>query len=429
MSAGKMKRRGFLKGAAGAAAGMVAAPYVITSSALGAGGRAPASERIVMGGIGLGGMGTGDLGGFLGFSEVQVVAVCDVDTNHRNRAVGIVNGRYGNKDCAGYNDFRRLLARDDLDAVFIALPDHWHAIPAIMAARRGLDIHAQKPLARTIVEGRAICDAVKRYGIVWQTGSQQRSDGRFRFACELVRNGRIGKVHTVKVGLPGGHSCGPQPVMPVPDGFDYDMWLGPAPWSPYTKNRCHWNFRWIWDYSGGQITDWAGHHCDIAQWGMGTEHTGPVEIEGKGEWPKDGLWNTVTRHTFTCTYKQGFKMIVSSQNRMGARWEGTDGWVWVDRGGIDAEPKSLLNERIGPNEIHLYESRGHHRNFIECVKTRAETVAPAEVAQRSISIGHLGNIAMKLGRKVHWNPDRERFINDPEADRWLDRPKREPWRL
>ena len=410
---------------------MAGLPYLIPSSALGKDGSVAPSNRIVIGVIGTGGQGTSDLRGFLNKDEVQVVAVCDVDTNHRNQARDRVNTKYGNRDCATYNDFREVIGRSDIDAVLLALPDQWHAIIAIMAARAGKDIHAQKPLAYNIAEGRAIVDAVKQYGVVWQTGSQQRSDRRFRFACELVRNGRIGEVGTVKVGLPNLnsiHGNDTQPA-PVPSGFDYDMWLGPAPWAPYNPGRCHWNFRWISDYSGGQITDWAGHHCDIAQWGMGTELTSPVEIEGTGVFPRTGLHDTVENYRFTGKYAEGFTMIVAGAFSRGVRFEGSDGWIFVNRSKIDAHPKSLLNSAIGPDEIHLYKSDDHKQNFLDCVRTRSRTVAPVEVAHRSIMIGHLGVIALKLGRKVKWDPGKERFINDPEADRLLSRPMRSPWHL
>ncbi len=424
-------RRKFLKRATAAAAGVAGIPYLIPSSALGKAGTVAPSNRVVVGVIGTGGQGTGDMRGFLNKEEVQLVAVCDVDTDHRNRARDFVNGKYGNNDCAAYNDFREVIERSDIDAVLLAVPDQWHAITAIMAARAGKDIHAQKPLAYNISEGRAIVDAVNQYGVVWQTGSQQRSDRRFRFACELVRNGRIGDVHTVRIGLPKRSSIrdnGTQPA-PVLAGFDYDMWLGPAPWAPYNPSRCHWNFRWISDYAGGQITDWAGHHCDIAQWGMDTEHTSPVEIEGTGIFPRESLFDTVEDYRFTCKYAEGFTMIVTGASTLGVRFEGSEGWVFVNRGKIDAQPKSLLNSVIGPDEIQLYKSDDHKQDFLDCVRTRSRTVAPVDVAHRSIMIGHLGVIALKLGRKVHWDPRKERFINDPEADRLLSRPMRSPWHL
>ena len=430
-------RRQFLKRTAVSAAGAVAFPYIVPASALGADGHAAPSNRTVIGCIGVGGMGSSNMRGFLGYKEAQIVAVCDVDRSHRLAAKQAVDDRYDNNDCADYNDFRELLARDDLDAVSLALPDHWHSIPAIQAAKRRLDIYAEKPLSLTIYEGRAMCDAVHRYGIVWQTGSWQRSNNHFRYACELVRSGRIGPIHKVEVGLPTGSGCGPQAEAPIPDGFDYDFWLGPAPWTPYTKNRCHWNFRWILDYSGGQLTDWAAHHCDIANWGMGTEYTGPVEVEGKGDYPRDGLWNAATHYKFSAKYApgaspvapDGFTMIVSNAFHMGAKFYGADGWVQVWRGGLRTEPASLADSVIGPNDVHLYVSRNHHRNFLDCRKSRAATITPIEVAHRAITIAHIGNIAMQLERKVLYDPEKEEFVKDPEANRKLARAMRSPWHV
>jgi predicted dehydrogenase len=435
MKINKTSRREFLKRSTQTAIAAVTFPYIIPSSAIGKSGTIPPSEKTTMGFIGVGGMGTGNLWGFVEKSDAHVVAVCDVDTFHRNRAKDIVNEEYGNQDCATYNDFRELLDRKDLDAVCIALPDHWHALAAVAAAKKGYDIYAEKPLAYTISEGRAIVDAVKKYNIVWQTGSQQRSDRHFRFACELVRNGYIGDVKLVKVGLPYGNSLrqGNTKIAPVPDGFDYDMWLGPAPYVPYSPARCHWNFRWNLDYSGGQLTDWAGHHIDIAQWGMNTELSAPVEIEGEGVYPKaeEGLFDTPDAYRFECKYKEGFTMIVADnhQNKQGAYFEGSEGWIHVNRGGIETHPKSLLHQIIKPDEIHLYKSLNHRKNFLDCVRTRGATVAPAKAAHRSIMVAHLGGIAMRLGRKIYFDPKKEKFVNDAEADGYLSRAMREPWHL
>ncbi len=429
-----MNRRQFLKSTLSAA---IAAPYIIPASALGKDGATAPSDRLTMACIGVGGMGTSNMNSFLSKPEAQILAVCDVDTAHRNRARDTINEKYGNKDCATYNDFREVLARNDIDAISLAVPDHWHGIIAVAVARAGKDIYGEKPLAYTISEGRAVVDAVQRHGVVWQTGSWQRSQQHFRFGCELVRNGRIGKVHTVRVGLPHGNSIdnrGTQPA-PIPEGFDYDMWLGPAPWRPYNPSRCHWNFRWISDYSGGQLTDWAGHHCDIANWGMATEYTAPIAIEGRAVYPpaQDGLFDTPESYYFECKFAEGFTMIVADRKQqpkgMGVQFVGENGWVYVDRSGIEAEPKSLLTSIIGPNEIQLYQSNDHQQNFLDCVRTRALTITPVEVAHHSIMIGHLGVIAMKLGRKVQWDGARERFVNDAEADRMLSRPMRSPWHL
>jgi len=434
-----MNRRSFLK----------TAPAL---AALGGRGAVAASDRVTMGVIGTGNQGTNDLWDLLEDERVQVVAVCDVNRESPGYWDGAIAGReparqivewtYGRekrsgayKGCTAYEDFRQLLARPDVDAVLIALPDHWHSIPVIEAARAGKDIYGEKPLSLTIAEGRAMSDAVRQYKRIFQTGSQQRSDARFRRACELVRNGRIGKLQTVRCGLPGGtpdlaKTGNRRDPEPVPEGFNYDFWLGPAPEAPYAPARCLVNFRWILDYSGGNITDWGGHHPDIAQWGMNTESTGLIEIRNaKGEFAKDKLWNTATSFYFECTYENGVTLIVSNQERGGVTFEGSEGWVWVTRGAIDAHPKSLLESAIGPDEIHLYRSDNHFRNFIDCVLSRKEPIAPIETAHRSITIGHLGNISLRLGRDLKWDPVKEAIISDEEANRMLSRPMRPPWKI
>ncbi len=424
----KFNRRRFLKSVTG---GAIAFPYIVSSSALGQAGSVAPSNRIVMGAIGVGSMGTGDMRGFMRKNEVQMVAVCDVDKKNRDRAKKFADEKYGNSDCATYLDFRELIGRGDLDAVLLAMPDQWHSIPAVAAARAGLDIHAQKPLARTIREGRAICDAVHRYGRVWQTGSQQRSERNFHRACELVRNGRIGKIYKVEVGLPTGGTSDNKPIQPVPEGLDWDLWLGPAPWVPF-RGVCHWDWRWIMDYSGGQLTDWAGHHIDIAHWGLGLGRTGPVEIEGRGIYPTNGIYNVPYEYKFTCKYANGLTMVVANNKQLaqGAKWYGESGkWIYVKRGKLEANPPSVLKEVIGPDEINLYRSRDHKRNFLDCIKSRKETIAPAEIGHRSISVALLGEIAMLTGRKLRWNPEKEVFLNDDGANRMLSRPMRSPWHL
>jgi len=327
-----------------------------------------------------------------------------------------------------------LIARDDIDTMSLALPDHWHSIPAIMGARAGKDMYAEKPLARTIHEGRQMVEAVEGYKRVWQTGSQQRSTGNFHKACELVRNGRIGKVRRVEVGLPTGRSGPAAEVKPVPANLDWNFWLGPAPWRAYTefgKRGVHWDWRWVRDFSGGQLTDWAGHHIDIAHWGLGLGRTGPVEIEGRGEFPADGIYDVAITYKFTCKYANGVELTVANNKQLaqGAKWYGEKGWIYVKRGKLQADPPEVLNETIGPNEIHLYESRDHIGNFLECVRTRKETVAPIEIGHRSISVGLLGEIAMLTRQKLKWDPQNERFLNSPEANRMLSRPMRSPWHL
>ncbi len=430
-----ISRRQFLSEAAALTAAAAAFPYVVSSSALGAGGGVAASERIVMGCIGVGSQGTGNMRSFLGKRDVQIVAVCDVDRDHRDKARQLVDQKYGSSPQAGcktYKDFRQLIARDDIDALSLALPDQWHSIPVIMGARAGKDMYGEKPLARTIREGRAMVEAVQRYGRIWQTGSWQRSVGNFHKACELVINGRIGKVHKVEVGLPTGSGAGNNPVQPVPENLDWDFWLGPAPWVPY-RGVVHWNWRWVMDYSGGQLTDWAGHHIDIAHWGLGLDRTGPVEIEGKGDYPRDGIYNAPAQYKFTCRYANGLTMIVANDrqlpHKMGTAWYGEKGWIHVNRGGLWAEPASVLQEAIGPDEIRLYRSGDHQRNFLDCVKSREETITPIDIAHRSISVALLGEIAMLTEQKLRWDPEKEVFLNSDEANRLLSRPMRSPWHI
>ena len=410
------------------------------------------SNRITMAVIGTGNQGIGDLKLFLRDERVQVVAVCDVNKETPGYWDGGVAGReparvicdwhYAREKrsgayqgCTAYEDFREVLNRKDIDTVLIALPDHWHSIPVIQAARAGKDIYGEKPLSLTISEGRAMSNAVREHKRVFQCGSQQRSDVRFRKACEIVRNGAIGKLHTVLCGLPGGtpdfgRTQGRQDPEPVPDGFNYDMWLGPAPDAPYAPGRCHVNFRWILDYSGGQITDWGGHHPDIAQWGMGTMETGPIAIRnGQAQWAKEKLWNTATDFHFEAMYESGVKLIYSSRVRAGVTFQGSDGWVWVNRGAIEASPMSLLDYEPSASEVRLYRSENHQRNFIDCVLSRQEPIAPIEHAHRSITIAHLGNIALRLGRDVRWDPKKESFLSDGAANQMLSRPMRKPWTI
>ncbi len=424
-----LTRRGFLKRTAVAG---IALPYFVRPSALGKAGTVAASERITLGMIGTGSHGRDmNLRTFLTFDDARVIAVCDVVREQREIARGMVNAKYGNKDCAVYGDFREVLARNDIDAVMISTPDHWHVPIAIAAARAGKDVECEKPTL-TIEQGRQLVETMTRYNRVFQWSTEDRSVDVYHRMCQLVRNGRIGKVHTIKVGLPSGpdRPGNPQP-MPVPDGFDYDMWLGPAPWAPYTKDRCLYEFRWILDYSGGELTDWGAHLLDGAQWGNDTEHTGPVEVEGKGVFWNEGLYNTAKEFHIEYTYAGGVKLYVDS-GTPSLRFEGSDGWIgnrgW--RAPLQAQPASILDSVIGPDEIHLYTCpQGEQRNFLDCVKSRQECYFPPEIGQRCFTIAHIGNIAMILGRKLRWDPGKERFVNDDEANRMLGRAMRSPWHL
>ncbi|MHC4198511.1 MAG: Gfo/Idh/MocA family protein [Planctomycetota bacterium] len=436
MPAGRITRRRFLGRCAGAAAGVALVP----SSVMGGPGRTSPSDRVVMGCIGVGSRGQLDTKGLM-HQGAQIVAVCDVDRRARERTKKIVEDHYARKlgrdkykGCATYNDFRELLARDDIDAVMIATPDHWHVPTAIEAVKRGKDVYVEKPLGMTIAEGQALREAVLRYGAVFMHGTEQRTMRQFRFACELVRNGYLGDLKLVKVAVPGGRATGIHRTAPVPDWLDYDMWLGPAPWNPYTPARCRVNsWYFISDYmTSGFVAGWGIHHVDIAQWALDADSSGPVEIEGTGVFPGDGLYDTAVTWDIDYTYAGGVRVNFTDnkKNKQGVEFIGTKGRLHVDRARIKlAEPKSLHKAIIGPNEIHLYESDNDDRNFLECVKTRAETASPIEVAHRSTTVCYLGNIAMLLGRKLKWDPVKERFVGDDEANRMLSGAMRSPWRL
>jgi predicted dehydrogenase len=426
---------------------------IVPGSALGLSGNVAPSNRVTLGVIGTGNQGFNDINSFLSDKRVQIVAVCDVNRESTGYWQGKVGGReparkmiedrYAKdrssgtrRGCDATADYREILGRSDIEAVEICTPDHWHALMVVEACKARKDIYCQKPLSLTIAEGRAMSYAVNKSGVVFQTGSQQRSDHRFRRAAELVRNGRIGDLRQARVGLPAGRTDyaktgSRKKPEPVPDGFDYDRWLGPAPNAPYAPARCHVNFRWIYDYSGGNVTDWGGHHPDCAQWGMGTEMTGPIAIrDAKGVFAPDELWNTATEYSFEAVFESGVTMLISSKEKMGVTFKGTKGKIYVDRGKLQAEPKEILDSKIGPDEIHLYKSDDHFRNFIDCVRSREPTAAPVEVAHRSITICHLGNIAMRLNRSnLRWDPRTEQIIGDDEAAKMLKRPYRSPWTL
>jgi predicted dehydrogenase len=417
-----ISRRSLLRSSA-LAAGTIALPTLVPSSVFG--GAAP-SERITIGCIGVGNMGSSDLKAFKSNANAQVVAVCEVDAQRLAEARKLAGIDAGS--C--YGDFRELLARPDIDAVTVVTPDHWHVPICLAAVHAGKDVYCEKPLTLTILEGRTLANEVKRYGRILQTGSQQRSGAEFRKACELVRNGYIGEVKTVSAGLPGNNrKCEPtwQP-QPVPEGFNYDMWLGPAEWAPYHVQRCHYEFRFLLDYSGGQVTNWGAHHLDIAQWGLGTDDTGPVQIVGAGEFPTTGLFTTATRVHFEMTYASGVKLICKTGGS-GTRFEGTKGWVDVKRGKLETEPASLMTQTIGANETRLYESRNHHQNFLDCIKSRQQPIANVEVGHRSSTLCHLGNIAMLLKRPLRWDPAKEEFVGDDAANRMRWRPSRAAWSL
>jgi len=421
-------RRRLLKAACAALAG----PCIIPASAIGAGRPAP-SERIAMGFIGTGERGIVNLRLFLGDPAVQAVAVCDVDAAARARAAAIIEQHHAGGGVRQYNDFRELLERDDIDAVDVSTPDHWHAIPTIMACKRGKDVHVEKPLSLTIAEGRAMVQAARRYGRVVQTGSEARANPSCRLACELIRNGRIGRVQEVYVGGVGGPAS--TEVLPgedVPAGLDWDLWLGPAPWRPY--NRAYHPYRWrgYHDFSGGGLTDWGAHHFDLTQWALGTDDTGPVEI-----YPPDGK-----EHKFlTFVYTGGVRVYHLSGPAAGevagllgpCTAVGTKGRIGYWYGGLTrTDPPSLARDTIGPDEIQLHRAPpgGHERgDFLDAVRRRRLPGADVEIGHRSVTVCHLGNIAYALKRPLRWDPVKEEFIGDAEANRMRARAMREPWRL
>jgi myo-inositol 2-dehydrogenase/D-chiro-inositol 1-dehydrogenase len=438
-----LTRRQFLKGSAAVAASMaLAGPTIVPASVLGA--NAP-SNRITIGMIGMGRQAFhSNLKPFLNSSDTQVVAVCDVDAWRLDNARKAVENHYAKdnrsdtfKGCPVYKDFRELLARMDIDAVMISTPDHWHVPIAIAAARAGKDICCEKPLTLSIAEGRALSDTVRRYKRVFRTDSEFRSHSCFQRACELVLNRRIGKVHTIHTGVPAGDiACSPQPIMTVPEELAYDLWLGPAPLTPYTEKRVHPPHSYdrpgwmrVLDYCEGMVTNWGAHLNDIAQWGNGTERTGPVEVEGTGKYPSDGLWNVLLDFEIQYKYANGVRLIYKI-NRPYVRFEGTDGWIEADYNSrsIKTGPESILKTPIRPDEIHL-PLKDEKRDFIDAVKTRGRTLEDAEVGHRTTSLCQLGHIAIQIGRKLKWDPDAERFINDDSANHLLSRPMRSPWCL
>jgi predicted dehydrogenase len=438
-----LTRRQALQIAAGAAA-----PLFLSGRLLGD--QAP-SKQITMGCIGVGWMGEGNLNSFLGQPDCRVLAIADVDENHLQNAVKRVNEHYKNKDCKGYKDFQELLARKDIDAVCISTPDHWHAIPAVEAARAKKDIYCEKPLSHTFAEGVAMVEAVRQNQRIWQTGSWQRSVANFRQGAELVLNGYIGKVKRVEVGLPSGHgdfagTGNKRPNSDPPKEVDYDFWVGPSDWLPFNACRFHKNWRWNYDFGGGQLMDWIGHHGDIAHWGLTNpqygigpdDQVGPLEVSAKAEFPHaEDVWNTATRFRVECKYPNGIDFVIGGgcwDIRMGTTWIGEHGWVYVDRGKFEtSEPKwkEEIQQREEKHDLKvlLPVSPGHQRQFLDCVKSRQKTLTPVEIAHRSQTPGHLGYIASVVGRTLKWDAVKQEIIGDPEASKLLCKPMRAPWHL
>jgi predicted dehydrogenase len=436
----RMGRRRFL-GLAGAAGAAIAMPTFIPASALGGAGRPAPSERIVCAIIGWGMIAPQNTEGLMKLPDCQVVASCNIDKHHLKSSSDTVNGFYKNKDCAKYHDYREMLARKDIDVAMIAVPDHWHELIAVEAAKQGKDIYGEKPLAKTIAEQQAIVKAVQQHGRIWQTGSWQRSNGSFHKAAEIVRNGLIGKVTRVEVGLPAGHSdfghdAGETQITTPPPELDYNTWIGPSKMVPYRRCQVHLNWRWNYNTGGGQLMDWVGHHLDIAHWGLGFDNNGPSEVEGHGEFPaKDAIWNTATKYRVECKYPDDIHVTLAGgydEIKPGTKWIGTDGWVYVDRGKFDSSKEEWNDVKELPYDdvkIHLIRSTNHYRNFIDCVKTRQPTITPVETAHHSTIPGHLGLISMWVGRKLRWDVKSEKILGDHEATRLMTRHYRSPYHI
>jgi predicted dehydrogenase len=427
-------RRDFLRKSAVTIAGAAATalPAIISPRAFATRGAAAPSDRIRLGFIGVGNRGGQNLGTFLKMQDrVDVVALCDVDTNYLNAAAQKVDAASKRK-CALYGDYRKLLENQDVDAVVVSTPDHWHALTTIDACHAGKDVYCEKPLTLTIAEGKSMIAAARASKRIVQTGSQQRSDDKFRLGCELVRSGRIGKVHTVRVGISGVNFGKKKPIDELrdpPPELNYDFWLGPAPYRPYNPKHVHYNFRFFWDYSGGQMTNWGAHHLDIAQWGLGMDESGPVMAKGSAKYDAQKRFEVPEWCEVNYEYADGTKMICGQSQRGGTTFEGKDGTIYVSRGVIETTPKSLVEEHLSDKDVHLYESADHHGNWLDCIRSRKLPICDVAIGHRSATVCHLGNIAVRSQKVVHWDPQKEEMVGDTELQGMTSRPYRAPWSL
>jgi len=447
-----LSRRKFLQSSIKTGLALGVFPSIVPASVFG---KYAPSNRINIGAIGTGRISRGhDMPGVWKYDQARIMAVCDLDANRVESAKALVNEYYSKKTgksydgVKGYPDHQELLLNKDIDAVLISTPDHWHALAAIHAVKAGKDVYLQKPASLTISEGRIMADAVKRSGRIFQIGSQQRSSTQFRYAAELVRNGRIGALKTVYVGLPGDPSGDEEPQMPVPSNLNYNAWLGSTPEVYYTEKRVHPQKGydrpgWLRceQFGAGMITGWGAHHIDSAHWGMNTEYTGPIEVWGHADFPTKGLWDVHGIFRTEALYANGVKMIVSNELPNGVKFEGTEGWIFVTRGdyratasdpvpdaagvkALDASDPAIIKSVIGPNETHLYVSDDHHGNWLDSIATRKPPITNAEIAHRACSTCLIHHIVMKLKRKVYWDPAAERFVNDDQANSMLARVQR-----
>ena len=439
----KKNRRDFLKSTS--TLGLVASMPTIVPSYVISAEEAP-SDKLVVGLIGLGWRGMDLLNGARRNKNMKIAAIADLDMPFLLHTLQILDDDYEidrewivgrgsgmkrpdlpKQAVDPYNDYRRLIERKDLDAVCIAVPDHWHAKTYIDAMHAGLDVYGEKPLSLTINEGRKIVRTARETDRIFQTGSQQRSAKEFRTACEYVRNGRIGKISHVHVGVGGAPQTPAVPDQPIPPGLNWDMLLGQAPYVPYNPLRCHVTFRWFFEYSGGMVTDWGAHHCDICQWGLGMDGSGPRFVEGTAE-TAPGYYNTFTKFDFKFTYANGITVTMQNRND-GVTFYGEKGEIYVNRGKLSSKPESILEEPLTANDIRLYKSDDHMQNWVDCIKSRELPITDVEIGHRSVSMCHIANICGHMKRKLEWDPEKEMFVNDPEANTMLDRPKREPYRI
>jgi myo-inositol 2-dehydrogenase/D-chiro-inositol 1-dehydrogenase len=452
-----MERRDFIRNSSAAMAGTILVPTIVPSTAFGV--NSP-GNKINVAQIGFGRIARGhDLAETLLFDDARIIAVADLDSNRAALGKQFIEDYYtkktGSKGAVNvktYGDYREMLLNKDIDAVMISTPDHWHSQPAIEASLAGKDVYLQKPTSLTIAEGKMLVDVVKRKGTIFQVGTQQRAMPQFRIAAELVRNGRIGKLHTVKIGLPGDPSGPEAPEMPVPKNLNYEMWLGSTPQVYYTEMRVHpqnsLSDRPGWlrceQFGAGMITGWGQHHFDSAAWGMDTEYTGPVSINALARFPKSGLWDVHGEFLAVAEYKNGLTMITSGGYPNGIRYEGSEGWIFVTRGdytasasdpvstskkskALDASNPKILTSLIKENEIHLYKTDNQHGNWLECIRSRKTPISPVEIGHRACSVCLITHISMKLGRKLEWDPETEMFVKDDEANKMLSRSQRYPY--
>ena len=450
-----MKRRKFIQRSLATTAGAMMAPSIVPASVFG---KNPPSDRIQIGQIGCGRIARGhDMAETMKYDQARLMAVCDLDANRLKDAKALVDGFYAKKHGEGYMDakmyenYQDMLADPEIDAVLISTPDHWHSQPAIEAALAGKDIYLQKPTSLTVEEGRLLSDIVHRQGVILQVGTQQRSMPQFRIAAELVRNGRIGKLHTVKVGLPGDPSGPDVEAMPVPEGLNYDMWLGSTPEIPYTETGVHPQVGygrpgWLRkeQYGAGMITGWGQHHFDSAAWGMDTEFTGPISVEAVAQFPKSGFWDVHGDFMVKAEYANGITMYTSGGYTNGIQYIGDEGWVFVSRGSytasasdpvdveksakaLNASDPAILTSAIGKDEIHLYQSAEQHGDWLDCIKSRKQPISPVEIGHRACTVCLISHIAMKVDRKLYWDPKTERFKDDDFANSMLSRPQRYPY--